>query len=74
MLWVFLNEFDMWFPNHLPQGLPLTLSAYVFAVVTSLVFVEIVIRTPLAKVLIGRARIPFTKPAPAKPEPQPAAA
>lgn len=75
MLWVFLNEFDMWFPNHLDQGLPLTLSAYVFAVVTSLIFVEIVIRTPLAKVLIGRARIPFTKPAPkVNPEPHPAAA
>lgn len=73
MLWVFLNEFDMWFPNNIPQGLPLTLSAYVFAVITSLIFVEIVIRTPLAKVLIGRDRIRRApKPVPA--DPQPAAA
>ncbi|MFC0435718.1 acyltransferase [Kutzneria buriramensis] len=57
MLWVFLNKFDMWFPNHIPQGLYLTLAAYAFAVVTSLIFVEIVIRSPLAKVLIGRERI-----------------
>jgi len=69
MLWVFLNEFGQWFPNHIPQGLPLTVSAYVFAVVTSLIFVEIVIRTPLAKVLIGRARIRRPRPVPAEPQP-----
>jgi peptidoglycan/LPS O-acetylase OafA/YrhL len=57
MLWVFLNEFGGFFPDNIPQGLPLTVAAYVFAVSTSLVFVEIVIRTPLAKVLIGRERI-----------------
>jgi hypothetical protein len=75
MLWVFLNEFGMWFPNNIPQGLPLTVSAYVFAVVTSLIFVEIVIRTPLAKILIGRERIRRApKPVKAEAEPQPAAA
>ena len=57
MLWVFLNEFGGFFPDNIPQGLPLTVAAYTFAVATSLVFVEIVIRTPLAKMLIGRERI-----------------
>jgi len=42
-------------PQPHPPGLPLTVSAYVFAVVTSLIFVEIVIRTPLAKVLQSAA-------------------
>ena len=60
MLWFFLWVNHGWFPAHL-SGVWFSLASYCFAIAASLVFVEIVIRSPLSRILVGRERIPLWK-------------
>lgn len=66
-IWLFAYLGDGWFAANM-SPFAYTLATYVFAIACSLVFVEIVIHTPLSKVLIGREQMslprrPVLKPA-----------
>ncbi|AHH94696.1 acyltransferase [Kutzneria viridogrisea] len=57
-IWLFGRIGDGWFAQNL-SPFANTLATYAFAIACSLVFVEVVIHTPLSKILIGREQLPL---------------